>query len=314
MSIFIKKCGLFIVICLLSITLLNSLYVSLDQRNSDDIKKFKNVPYNIDICNFGSSHGQKGFCYDNLNYNCFNFSLSGQSLSYDYRVLQQYIDHINENGVVFITLSYFSFFGADEVQESNFLSKNMRYYNFLQPNYIKEFNLKYSFLVKNCPILIAYEDLITVFSGNARDDENEVRWNTDATTLNLEKDVVLKYEAHVLDRLDSSGSIIINNEEVASLCLILQLCKDNNLKPILITTPYLSEYRETIMFNHPEILQNFNEIIYDISDSTGVPYYDYSSDNRFSNDLSLFIDVDHLNKKGAELFVNVLIEDGIIHI
>jgi hypothetical protein len=40
-----------------------------------------------------------------------------------------------------------------------------------------------------------------------------------------------------------------------------------------------------------------------------VPYFDYSHDERFSRDLSLFFDSDHLNARGAKQFTPVVIAD-----
>ncbi|MGL4999563.1 MAG: hypothetical protein ACRC5T_11390, partial [Cetobacterium sp.] len=38
-------------------------------------------------------------------------------------------------------------------------------------------------------------------------------------------------------------------------------------------------------------------------------YLDYSHDQRFENNLDLFSDDDHLNKKGAEIFTKIVLED-----
>ncbi|MGL5057877.1 MAG: hypothetical protein ACRC6A_11020 [Fusobacteriaceae bacterium] len=38
-------------------------------------------------------------------------------------------------------------------------------------------------------------------------------------------------------------------------------------------------------------------------------YLDYSHDKRFKNNLDLFADDDHLNKKGAEIFTKIVLED-----
>lgn len=66
-------------------------------KNDYNEDKFYEVPHGIEICNFGSSHGDFGFDYSelDLNYTCFNFALMSQSLSYDCRIFQQYEKQID---------------------------------------------------------------------------------------------------------------------------------------------------------------------------------------------------------------------------
>jgi hypothetical protein len=84
----IAKSALLIVLVLCCTLIINTIYVN-NAGYGDDIDKFKTVPYDITICNFGSSHGRYGFNYSDVSdeYNCFNFAMSSQSLSYDDRIL-----------------------------------------------------------------------------------------------------------------------------------------------------------------------------------------------------------------------------------
>ena len=110
--------------------------------SKNDEYKFQNVPDGIQICNFGSSHGKDDFNYTQWQdeYTTFNFALVMQTASYDYRILQQYIGKLAEGGVAFIPISYFTF-GWDEESKEDFRSKNERYYSFLEPQYIKDYDV-----------------------------------------------------------------------------------------------------------------------------------------------------------------------------
>ena len=114
---------------------------NIDPSKNDEYK-FQNVPNGIQICNFGSSHGKDDFNYAAWQdeYTSFNFALVMQTASYDYRILQQYIGHLAKGAVVFIPISYFTF-GWDEESKDDFRSKNERYYSFLEPKYIKDYDV-----------------------------------------------------------------------------------------------------------------------------------------------------------------------------
>lgn len=95
-------------------------------------------------------------------------------------------------------------------------------------------------------------------------------------------------------------------ERIDNLYDILQFCKDNGITAVLITTPYTSYYSD--LFSD-EFKGEFYQTINTIAGETGVPYYDYSEDERFSGKLEYFSDADHLNKDGAAYFMSVIEEE-----
>lgn len=109
--------------------------------------------------------------------------------------------------------------------------------------------------------------------------------------------------------MDENGNRIINKEYLNSLYSMIDLCKTKNAIPILVTTPYLNEYRDTVIDNAPGFLDDFYMMIDNVVKDTGVKYYDYSNDSRFCDNYELFLDVDHLNHEGAVKFVDILMND-----
>lgn len=103
------------------------------------------------------------------------------------------------------------------------------------------------------------------------------------------------------DNKTNSG-YVINEEELEALYGIIDICKENNVTPIMVTTPYLKEYTDLISVNSPEFYSEFEEVMSEIRDKTGVAYFDYSRDERFCNDYILFMDGDHLKRNGALRF------------
>ncbi len=290
---------------------INAWYLAMDQ--SDDLwtDKFKDVPAHIQICNFGSSHGLYSFNYEDVcgEFTCFNFALASQSLSYDLRILQQYKDHLKEGCLVFIPVSYFSFFGIEETQEEEFLSKNRQYYDFLSPGQIKEYDFSTHMFKRFFPALDAYETLPTVlFFGKASG--NEELWSKSALDMDVSADAALAFERHFIqEKLNPSGERIVNKEEVSALGQMILLCREIGAVPVLVTTPYLEEYLEEINANAPDFDEEFSAILSPILTETGTAYMDYSSDLHFTARKDLFMNADHLNKEGARQFTNLLLEN-----
>ena len=154
-------CKLFIyALLLLAITIGENILFLYKHSSNDNTLSFNrnDVPYGIQICNFGSSHGYN-FNYEDVSndYVCFRFALGGQALTYDYRILQNYKDRISDGAAVFILISYFSLFGQPEAQLQDFASKNREYYKILRKDLIEHYDMKTDFYVNYLPALAGYD-------------------------------------------------------------------------------------------------------------------------------------------------------------
>ena len=306
MKRFLKTILLYAVIVAAITVSVNAVYM---QKRSNEAKKFENVPYGIQIANFGSSHGRDGFNYSDTEYSVyFNFALSSQLPSYDLRILKHYIDHIENGGFIFLPISYFSFFGYSETDQDDFLSKNKRYYSFLPKELIKEYDPITKFFECYFPAIATDGvDLFTTLFYHTSEDNRDAEF----VQTNASKHALSRYLSHVKNHLDIDGNRLYNQEEISAIYEIIQLCRERNIEPILVITPYLSEYPLTVRENDPDFFQDFYGVISEIQANTGVLYYDYSADERFSSRYDLFINTDHLNREGARQFTNILIEETL---
>ncbi len=100
MGRFLKKIGIYCAVLLIMLVALNYQYKRTLPPDYTD--KFQDVPDNICVFNLGSSHGLCSFCYEGLESEgeCFNFGMNSQTLSYDYRLLQQYEEKLTPGGGV----------------------------------------------------------------------------------------------------------------------------------------------------------------------------------------------------------------------
>lgn len=289
-------------------TAVNYVYVKRGGLDLYGTNKFASISDTVQICNFGSSHGMYGFNYEDLesDFDCFNFAMSAQSLSYDYRLFQHYGDHIVEGTVVFIPVSYFSLFGIDETNKDGFLSKNKRYYFILPSPLIKEYDYKTELYARYFPALTANTGILIMTLLGKSVDINAVN---DAYA---GADAIAKFNWHIGNRAiyyDDAGNRIENQEEIGALYALIEGCREKGAVPILVTTPHLHEYTDIVKEKAPDFYDQFYSIIDRVVRDTGAEYYDYAFDERFVNEYSWFKDTDHLNQEGARNFTNIVMDE-----
>lgn len=310
---YIKSVIFFSIVCTI-VCISNYAYVRKSSIiDSDQTAKFMDVPSNIEICNLGSSHGKWGFNYSGYEtqYDCFNFGLGSQSLSYDYLLLQNYEEHLSKGCTVYIVISYFSLFGKDESVDNTFESKNKRYYKILPRDMIKNYDIKTDFFVNYFPVLAEGENIIE-FIHQEPVSETVRLWDRCFSKNEAEEQALQRYMEHIVDdKFDRNGERIVNRNEKEALKSMITFCLKNGTKPFLVTTPYTYEYTKTIEESDPEFFMDFYGVIDGIIKDTGVSYYDYARDERFLNDYNLFMDLDHLNRAGALKFTDILISETV---
>ena len=302
----------------------------IDPAKNDEYK-FQHVPEGIQVCNFGSSHGRDDFDYSAWQdeYTTFNFALVMQTASYDFRILRQYIGHLAEGGVVFIPISYFTF-GWDEESKEDFRSKNERYYSFLEPRYIKDYDVITAVGIRHfLPLL---DDPVNVFRrirnalnetetpepADLAEEANELPAAAEAaetaetaeeTEPDGAEDTEFDFMRHAEGKrtlyriVDKNGDLLVREEELDAVYGMIRLCKEHGLRPILITVPFRWEYNDQF---EEEYCRQFYEVIERICQDEDVEYYDYSHDERFTDNAKYFRNSDHLSPKGAKAFTEIV--------
>ena len=279
-------------------------------RSSDAV--IRDVPQGIEVACFGSSHALLGIDFEDYeqDYVCFNFGQASQFLSYDDRLLQHYLDHFEPGATVLITISHFSLFGKPDTEYDNFAALNKRYYKVLPADLIKQYDAKTDFYVTKFPALAA-EDALSLFSMLIGRNHPNTEWENHTNPKQAAADAENRYKTFVESKRAEDGSRLYNLEEIDALYHMIALCQEKGLRPVLITTPYLSEYMDQIRENDPAFFDDFYGLINEIIEKTGVPYFDYSSDDRFVGCYELFHDVDHLNRDGAKQFTSIVFHEVI---
>lgn len=302
---FALKCILIPAAAVLIIYCLNKPYLKIDELKYADVIKFETLGreyWEIHVGNLGSSHGAYDFVYDSIRekgYVCFNFANTSQSYDYDYAILQAYGQYMEEDSVLFIPVSYFSF-NNEVVNDSEREAMSIRYYHFLPPEYIPDYDPYIDLVTHKMPILSAGADIIDLFpdlklslTAYAADDGIDAE--------EFARRAQERYSRH----FDNKDEYFLP-ERIDELYAIIDYCQTHDITPVLITTPFSKYYRDLIS---GEFLQEFNETVTKIATDTGVSYYDYSNDERFRENLDYFSDSDHLNETGAAYFMEILQEE-----
>lgn len=310
--IFLVKCIMISAAAVLLLFWLNRSYRKIDdEKYMDmwDLRMLGNQVTNVQLANVGSSHGAYDFVYDSFTergISCFNFGHTSQTYEYDLALLAEYGRHLDKGCVLLIPVSYFSF-NNETANATEAQALSVKYYHYLSPKNVPHYDLFTDIVTNRLPILSAGEDLIkilpqtslclTAFAAEAPD----LPAMDEAAVAEFANRAAQRFDRHFNNKEEY---FLPEREE--QLYAIINYCKEHELTPVLITTPF------SVYYNAPvpeDFLDRFHSTINRIASDTGVNYYDYSHDERFSDHLSLFSDSDHLNDAGAAYFTQLLAEE-----
>lgn len=346
MKKFIVKSVLAVCITFCCLFYLDMMYEQKVGTGMSEINAFNFIPENIQLANVGSSHGQCAFNWDALaqdrGYETFNFALTSQSFLYDYSLINMHRNDFADGSILFIPISYFSF-NEEATDPEDQEAISVRYYRLLSPQYNPDYSLYKDLVTVRFPILSAGDKIFELFkppiifpslSENRKNvvyaAESDMRNHPDpALTSTADQkasaesdtdesgtpeeiygiETVQEFEAKGLARYRrhfENRDEYFEEDKKQILTDLIILCKENNITPILITTPFTVYYNQYVP---ADFLYEFYTVINEIALEYGVSYYDYSHDERFQTNLKYFGDADHLNPDGAVYFTNLLTEE-----
>ncbi|MBA2845990.1 hypothetical protein HNP88_000174 [Methanococcus maripaludis] len=281
---------------------LNGMYISTNEYKSlNDVYKFKNVPYNLELVNFGTSHGQKGIYYGENNTHAFNYALSSQIFYYDYALLTQYGDHLKNGCIVIIPVSYLSLYQNYSV---SIPEQEPRYYGILDPKYL---SFTYGEYVRYqiFPVLSSGPNIRYILNDK---ESYSQEWEFDTKGSNeqeIHHDIDTRTKYHFIDK--TSGDLKpYNNQSEYYLEKMVGYCNQNDYIPVLVTTPVTDDYRNAVPM---EVINEFYPLINNLSRKYNVTYLDYSYCTNISSNYSLYLDSDHLDLTGRKKFTKLLVSD-----
>lgn len=242
-------------------------------RKIERIKRIRNF-------NLGSSHSYFAFkCESSVT----NLAMPSQTLYYDYLVLKRYFDILEENGVCYIGLSYFSF-------SSGKLWQNEDIRNYFYKLKLKDFEKK----DKIRYIISRYFPIIESVLKKLK----KLRKNSKINIKSVNR--IKKHNEFLINEKNRKFNLI-NLEEIIKLCL------KKKINVILFTTPFTKFYNSFFTLNDLE--KYFYTDIKILQKKYNIGYIDLSHNEIFYKDEDkYFDDYDHLSELGAKKFLEVLRE------
>ncbi|MBR2732370.1 MAG: hypothetical protein IKD72_10355 [Clostridia bacterium] len=278
-----------------------------------EVQKMQEVPEQIVMANFGTSHGLASFRYPEDGVVRFNFALSGEDIYHDFATLKQFADHLAPGCIVAIPVSYFSF--CMSTQEPS----QKRYYLYLDRQYLREFSFETLLNAKYVPVLRSGEFIIKDLIKDQEMDvgaammedrtdvpvsEPPAKAAAETGAAQAAADAALL--AHAKGRAESwragymnAGRVFIP-DNIRLLTEMVRFCNDSGFRPVLVSTPIYSALNA--QFSQEELQTCYFDPMAAVQASTGAPYLDLSHDSVLSNEPAFFGNSDHMTKAGAEAF------------
>lgn len=269
---------------------------------------FHDMPEQIEIAVVGSSHGKRSVDFSPYTEKTFNFSLSGQIPVYDVRMLREYGKRMGEGALVVAIVSPTGLYYRDS--ESAFISKQERYYRVLSPQNIVDCDLGRWCLSRFSPILTEnVNQVVNAFLSPPELAKKSNRHKTFCVEQSvIEQEIRRIKRDHVepvFETFPEPDPVMYHAyEEMA------QLCREREWRLVWVTPPYTQDYLSCL---GEDFFLVFEKQMRELAEKCGVPYYNFSHDARFTDDYSLFSDIDHLNLYGQRMFTNIVMQElGLI--
>ena len=278
------------------LALLNTDY----ERNENTTLKFKSIPDGVQVACFGSSHAINAF--QPMRYKSddtfFNFGMQRENPVMDEALYRTYQDRLADHAIVIITLSYFSLYD----DTSNSLSIMKRYVDFLPMQSLPNLKTKLFRLFR--VIDFSLEPIAAFLEG--RTATLQAGETTTFASSYAEEERLSLGQKRAQVFFDQIGDAVIDPEIDAALRNLLSDCIEKGYRPVLVTTPYLNEFTRNFS---ESFLNQFQAECQAYADDFGIPYLDYSRDDRFAHTPKYFVDTDHLSSDGSEVFMDIFFDD-----
>lgn len=265
--------------------------------------RYENMPQNLQIVSFGNSHSLFSIDYDLYpQWNGFSFAFPLQMPYMDAKVMKSYQENFADDCVVLLSVSYFSF---SMEYEKEYERQLRRYYRVLDIDLIPDVTFEKLVLYRWLPILSAQKEVVDVFAPPAFDPEL-YRFTKQFEGTDEEWFLYAQFRASTHMGLVENGTLESQALQMEGMREMIDTCLENGWTPVLITPPYTSQYNRAVPEEQKEFF--YTQIDTLLAEYPELSYYDFSADERISNNLAYFYDCDHLREEGREVFTHILIE------
>lgn len=216
--------------------------------------------------------------------------------------------------VVFIPISYFAFHEDNAASEEVTIRRSHMYatlstWRFLEGDLVRFIDGKTRTVFPIMSIVRAdnWEEVVYAMMGQQPEEEDFIEVAEDDCT-SLDDDTMA---ASIANRVEKhtriTAEVGVKNPDVTSdtyktVIEIHRYLQDRGVRAVFFTPPYFKGYTEHYQATDPETIALMRQAMVALQREYGIEYYDFSTDEDFVFDKTLFRDSDHLNGCGAKLF------------
>jgi hypothetical protein len=306
----------FILIIGLPLAVVNHLYKETNfyQEQLNDRARITGLPEGTTLLTLGDSHERDALTFDGIQRGkAHNLALGSQSPRYDYNLLQENADALAPGAVVLIPLSIYTL----ETDFPRFYQNiggayNERYYALMKDKrHIVDYSFEDDLLYNYLAVLTAKENLHYLI------DDTDGLANANELTDNFVEDIdvaaKLKAESWIYDVMVDENDVAYRERTVREnlQCYqeMIDFCQKRGFKPVLLISPNTTQLIELLGTQKMERFFGYTKALCDANPD--VLLLDYLQDERFVKDLGYFKDADHLNRRGAQMYTTLVVQDLI---
>ncbi|WP_196889974.1 hypothetical protein [Aureivirga sp. CE67] len=267
----------------------------------------------IELLILGNSRAGYGINPTLFDQNAYNLANVSQSIYFDRRITEKYLDQMNNLKYVFLSIDYHTLYFSSQGRRDywSYYAHDIKHpdRSYTMPTispFLYGYSSKPSMAMLKRSVInnLSHNDSILDF-----DVENGINIEIPMqkgfiTYENTDKDAFNKIAYEARAKYFNGKTVNSNEKEdvLKDLEDFIQLLKDKNIQPVLITSPCIKEFRD--LLDEKIKAQNEKDIAY-LVEKYGLPYFNYfNGEEYFEKDE--FYNCDHLNLKGAEKFATLL--------
>ncbi len=251
----------------------------------------------------GNSHALNGINPAYMDGNAYNLAFAGQTLKYDWELLQYYGSSLTHLKNIIIPISYFSLYNNLESNSTN--KFRLKYYK-INFGILREENILYNLEMvsvkfpKNISTIQQHLRGISPDKDSSGKREEYLGWSTRNYTVDdIEKEGKEKAAKH--ERYIRPGELASNMHYLDN---IISFAEQHKCKLYFITTPHYASYYRNMETDYFTRARHIMDSICSLPYSTPVRYIDMMKDSRFTK--SDFVNSDHLSVSGAARLSSIL--------
>ena len=297
---FLLKTGCFVLAVLLGLAAVS---YPMQPKAGDEGTIEGSIPKDLLLANTGNSHGMFAMDYSVFpaSVPTYNFAMESQSVVYDEKLIRYFEHHFAaQDAVLFVFVDLVSLW-YEETNEADFQAKNDRYFPILGAKNMR-FRTTFETILHRYFYAMTCMDRWTQTLFQIEDQGAES--NPQLTRYSREEIGRMRAAHHLAHILAADGAVLPQNEtNIAALECLLAFCKENGIRPILLTNPYHRSYTKNI----PEVVtEAVTARVEALAEAYDVPWWNYYDAEPIHGDERYFTDTDHLSEEGRELFTEML--------